>query len=40
MVNNFQQSKIPKISFCSEIVEAESFKLMPDMLAWDALKIV
>ena len=34
----FQKSKIPEISLCSEILDAEGFKLISHMLAWDALK--
>ena len=33
-----QKNKNHKISLCIEILNAESFKLIPHMLAWDALK--
>ena len=34
----YKKNKNPKISLGNEILDAESFKLIPHMLAWDALK--
>ena len=36
----FKKIKRPKGSICSEMLDAESFKVSPDMLIWDALKEV
>ena len=40
VLENFPKRKSHKNSLCSDILDALSFKLIPHLLAWDALKKV